>query len=110
MDVDDEPVPTEDDPLPSVLVKEEVYDIKSGNLSLSVTTKVDSNASDIPKMKRKRTLLSHLPSVKDEALSSFSQIQESIYQYEDLGESQQQDVMACECKPLVTGNSTRQLR
>jgi [histone H3]-lysine36 N-trimethyltransferase len=105
MDVDENDPPSKETDLQSVLVKEEVYDIKSGNLSLSVTTKVEANPEEVTKMKRKRILFSHLPSVKEEAVSSFTQIKESLYQYEDLGESQQQDVMACECKPLKTGLS-----
>jgi len=54
-------------------------------------------------MKRTRTLFSHLPSIKAEALSAFTEITESTYEDDLLGESQQEDVMACECKPMISG-------
>ena len=52
---------------------------------------------------RKRMIFSHLPAVTTEARETFVEVQGSIYQFDDLGESQQQDVMACECKPLISG-------
>jgi hypothetical protein len=90
--------------LQAVILKEERYDIKMENGAVSVTANVTSSG-DLPKPKRTRQLFSHLPSAKDEALSQFTEIKESLYQYEELGESQQQDVMACECKPLKSGIS-----
>lgn len=84
----------------SVTIKEEQYDVKMEELSLSLSTKLETQTVDTPvKVKRTRQSFSHLPSVKQEALATFAEIRESIYQYDDLGESQQEDVMACECKP-----------
>ena len=84
-------------------IKEEVYDVKLEDVSLSVSTEV-LQTNSIPKMKPTRMLFSHLPSVKEDALSTFTEIQESIYQDEELGESSQQvDVMSCECKPAISG-------
>ena len=91
--------------LQAVIHKEERYDIKMENGVVSVTANVEPSSVDLPKTKRTRQLFSHLPSAKDEALSQFTEIKESLYQYEELGESQQQDVMACECKPLKSGIS-----
>jgi hypothetical protein len=51
----------------------------------------------------KRMLFDHLPSATKQAKETFMEIQESIYQFDDLAESQQQDVMACDCKPLQSG-------
>ena len=70
--------------------------------SLSLTTKLEDGVTTT-KPKRQRMLFSHLPSVKKEALATFKEISDSAYQFSDLGESQQQDVMACECKPLKSG-------
>ena len=92
----------------TVRVKEEICDVKMENGEVSVTTKVETSTIDVPKTKRSRQLFSDIPSAKDEALSQFTEIKESIYQYEELGESQQQDVMACECKPLKGGISPSQ--
>ena len=81
--------------------KEEVYDVKLEDMSLSQET---NSVTNTPKMKRPRTLFSDLRSVKEEALRTFTEIQESIYQDEELGESSQQvDVMSCECKPAISG-------
>ena len=87
----------------TVTLKEETCDVKLENGAITATTKVDTSSVDVPKPKRTRQLFAHLPSAKEEALSQFREIKESIYQYEELGESQQQDVMACECKPLKSG-------
>ena len=87
-------------------VKEEVYDVKFEDMSLSVSTKAleTNSVTTKPKMKRPRMLFSYLPSVKEQALKTFTEIQESIYQDEELGESSQQvDVMSCECKPVISG-------
>jgi hypothetical protein len=84
-------------------VKAEEIDIKMEDVTLSVSTKLETTVVDAPKVKRRRPTFSHLPSAKEEALSTFTQIRESIYQYDDLGESQQEDVMACECKPMKAG-------
>ena len=89
----------------TVTVKEEICDVKVENGAVTVTTRVETSSIDVPKTKRTRQLFSHLPSAKGEALSQFTEIKESIYQFEELGESQQQDVMACECKPLKGGIS-----
>ena len=62
-------------------------------------------STSVTKMKRSRQTFSHLPSAKDEALGAFTQIRQCIYQFDDLGESQQEDVMACECRPLKSGLS-----
>ena len=83
--------------------KEEEIDVKLEDVTLSVSTKLETNVIEAPKVKRQRQTFSHLPSAKAEALSAFTEIRESIYQYEDLGESQQEDVMACECKPMKAG-------
>src|SRR5271167_4668031 len=87
-------------------VKEEQYDVKLEDVSLSVPTssQTNSNFDPPPKMKRTRTLFSHLSSVKEETLNTFTQIKWNIYQDEELGESSQQvDVMSCECKPSISG-------
>jgi len=84
-------------------VKEEEIDIKMEEVTLSVSTKLETSVVDTPKVKRRRQTFSQLPSAKAEALSAFTEIRESIYQYDDLGESQQEDVMACECKPMKAG-------
>lgn len=88
-------------------VEEEAYDGKLEDEPLSVFTKVPQTANSVsntPKMKRTRMLFSHLPSVKEEALRTFTEMQGSIYQDEELGESSQQvDVMSCECKPAISG-------
>jgi hypothetical protein len=88
-------------------VKEETCNIKIEEVSLSISTKLETtNSVDNSKMKRTRILFSHLPSVKKEALNTFTEIKESIYQDDDLGESSQQvDVMSCECKPIISGPS-----
>ena len=83
----------------SVTIKEEQYDVKMEELSLSLSTKLETQVDTPVKVKRTRQSFLHLPSVKQEALATFTEIRESIYQYDDLGESQQEDVMACECKP-----------
>ena len=80
-----------------VPANERQHDVKIENDSLSVST----HTIDTLKMKRIRQSFSHLPSVKEQALGTFTEIKESVYQYEDLGESQQEDVMACECKPQM---------
>jgi hypothetical protein len=103
MDVDMAVKTETNDSVPPGTVKQEMFEVKSENDSLSVSTKTEIDFGDAPKPKRTRMLFSHLPSVKQEALASFTEIKESIYQYDDLGESQQQDVMACECKPLKSG-------
>jgi len=84
-------------------VKEEMVDVKMEDDALSTTAELNSGIAT--KSKPSRMLFSHLPSVKKEALSTFQEITESIYQFSDLGESQQQDVMACECKPNISGIS-----
>jgi len=78
-------------------IKSETPEVKMEDDSLATTP------SDLTNKKRGRTLYSHLPSMKKQALSTFQEIKESIYQFPDLGESQQQDVMACECKPDISG-------
>ena len=95
----------EDGVLEAVTIKEETCDINMEKGVVSVTAKVEASSIDIPKTKRTRQLFAHLPSARQEALSQFTEIKESMYQYEELGESQQQDVMACECKPLKSGIS-----
>jgi hypothetical protein len=89
-------------------IKEEPQDVKMEE-DPSISVKTESNGGATLKAKRTRMLFSHLPSVKKEALSTFQQITESIYQFTDLGESQQQDVMACECKPDIQGISLASL-
>ena len=88
-------------------VEEEAYDVKLEDVPLSVSTKVpqtENSVRNTPKMKRTRMLFSHLPSVKVEALRTFTEMQGSVYQDEELGESSQQvDVMSCECKPVISG-------
>jgi hypothetical protein len=90
-------------------LKEEAYDVKTEDILLSVSTKGETNSVDHhTKMKRTRMIFSHLPSVKAEALATFTPIKWNIYQDEDLGESAQQvDVMSCECKPSISGFFTR---
>ena len=86
-----------------VTVEEEAYDVKLEDEPLSDSNKV-LQTNSAPKSKRTRMLFSDLPSVKEEALRTFGEIQGSIYQDEDLGESSQQvDVMSCECKPVISG-------
>src|SRR5271167_1664400 len=87
-------------------VMEEVNDVKLEDVLLSVSTTAlpTTNSVTALKMKQTRMLFSHLPSVKEEALRTFTEIQGSIYQDEELGESSQQvDVMSCECKPIISG-------
>jgi hypothetical protein len=93
------------EPLQSMAIKEEAYDIKIENMSLSVSTKLESNSTETPqKMKPRRALFSQLPSVRKEALSAFTEVKENIYQFDELGESQQGgEVMTCECVPLKSG-------
>ena len=106
MDVDED-VMTDDTVTPrSGVVKDEPCDSRSRKSS-SLKVKSETGSVTPSKMKRNRILFSHVTSVKDEALGTFTQIKDSIYQYEDLGESQQQDVMACECKPQKTGRARR---
>jgi hypothetical protein len=92
-------------PLQSVVVEGETEDIKMEHVPLSVSTKLDANSTKASqKMKPRRALYSHLLSVKKEALSSFTEIRENTYQFEELGESQQGgEVMTCECVPLKSG-------
>jgi hypothetical protein len=89
--------------LQAVTIKEETCDVKMENGAVGVTPKVEPSSTEPAKTKRTRQLFAHLPSAKQDALSQFTEIKESLYQYEELGESQQQDVMACECKPLKSG-------
>lgn len=103
MDVDVGIKKEENGVLMAITVKEETCDIKMENGTVSVTAKVEASSIDMPKTKRTRQLFAHLPSTKQEVLSQFTEIKESLYQYEELGESQQPDVMACECKPLKSG-------
>jgi hypothetical protein len=98
MDVEEPNKPQDTETRRSVSVKDETFDVKSEDTLSSA----EASSAEI-KTKRTRISLSHLPSVKEQALTTFTEIKESLYQYEDLGESQQQDVMACECKPLKTG-------
>ena len=86
-----------------VKIKEETCDAKMENGAAGVTPKAETTSTEPAKTKRTRQLFAHLPSAKQDALSQFTEIKESLYQYEELGESQQQDVMACECKPLKSG-------
>jgi hypothetical protein len=102
MDIDMAVKTEKSESMPPGKVKQETFEVKTEDSSLSISTKVDID-SEAPKTKRSRMLFAHLPSVKQEASSSFTEIEESIYQFDDLGESQQQDVMACECKPLQSG-------
>ena len=102
MDIDMAVKTEKSESMPPGKVKQETFEVKTEDSSLSITTKVEIDF-EAPKTKRSRMLFAHLPSTKPEALSSFTEIKESIYQFEDLGESQQQDVMACECKPLKSG-------
>lgn len=103
MDVDKAIKKEENGDLKAATVKQETCDIEIENGAVSVPAKVETASTDMSKAKRTRQIFAHLPSVKQEALSQFTEIKESIYQYEELGESQQQDVMACECKPLKSG-------
>lgn len=86
-------------------VKEESYDVKMEDVSLSLSTKLETDSLyGGPKpQKRTRMTFLHLPAVTQTALGTFAEIIESQYQYSDLGESQQEDVMACECKPSKQG-------
>ena len=88
-------------------VDEEAYDVKLEDVPSSDSTKAlqtTNSVTNTPKLKRTRMLFSHLPSVKEEALRTFTEIHGSIYQDEELGESSQQvDVMSCECKPVISG-------
>ena len=84
-----------------------IFDVTMEDV-LSVVPPIKLEGNDVPstsltKMKRTRQTFSHLPSAKDEALDTFTQVQQCVYQFDDLGESQQEDVMACECKPLKSG-------
>src|SRR5271170_5184391 len=86
---------------------ESIFDVTMEDV-LSVVPPIKLEGNDVPstslaKMKRTRQTFSHLPSAKDEALDTFTQVQQCVYQFDDLGESQQEDVMACECKPLKSG-------
>ena len=88
-------------------IKQAVFDVTMEDVSVLESIKLEGN-NDVPstslaKMKPTRHTFSHLPSAKDEALHSFTQVKQCIYQFDDLGESQQEDVMACECKPLKSG-------
>ena len=86
---------------------ESIFDVTMEDV-LSVVPPIKLEGNDVPstsltKMKRTRQTFFHLPSAKDEALDTFTQVQQCVYQFDDLGESQQEDVMACECKPLKSG-------
>lgn len=87
------------EPLQSIVVEGETGDIKTEDVSLSVSTNPAPNSSETPqKMKPRRALYFHLPSVKKEALSNFTETRQNIYQFDDLGDSQQGgEVMTCEC-------------
>jgi hypothetical protein len=90
---------------------ESIFDVTMEDvLSVVPPIKLEGNhvpSTSLTKMKRIRQTFSHLPSAKDEALDTFTQVQQCAYQFDDLGESQQEDVMACECKPLKSGNLPR---
>jgi [histone H3]-lysine36 N-trimethyltransferase len=73
---------------------------------IKIETPGKANSTEPAKVRSRRMTFSSLPSVKDTALETFTEIKENVYQYEDLGESQQEDVMACECKPLSAGMSS----
>ena len=86
---------------------ESIFDVTMEDV-LSVVPPIKLEGNDVPstsltKMKRTRQTFSHLPSAKDEALDTFTQVQQCVYQFDDLGESQQEYVMACECKPFKAG-------
>jgi hypothetical protein len=85
---------------PREYVKDE--EVLNGALTLKSDSEGNALLTRTPTMKKKRPepiLWGHLPSAKNEASLAFQELEQCHYQPGYLGESGQEEMMTCDCKP-----------